>query len=68
MTMAMATWTPLRVYFADNVADPQDSGYHGTHVAGTVAAVGKNQLGVIGVDYQAKIMALKASNDGNSLQ
>ena len=53
--------------FADSIADPQDSGYHGTHVAGTVAAVGKNQLGVIGVDYQAKIMALKASNDGNSL-
>ena len=52
--------------FADNVGDPQDSGLHGTHVSGTVAAVGKNQLGVIGVNYQAKIMGLKASNNGQN--
>src|SRR5258706_7273240 len=53
--------------FADNLSDPADSGYHGTHVAGTVAAVGNNDLGVIGVDYQARIMALRASSDGASL-
>jgi subtilisin family serine protease len=53
--------------FADNLPNPTDSGYHGTHVAGTIAAVGNNQLGVIGVAYQAKIMALKASNDGETL-
>ena len=41
-----------------------DSGFHGTHVAGTIAAVGNNNLGVIGVDYQARIMALRASSDG----
>ena len=52
--------------FADNLPDPADSGFHGTHVAGTIAAIGNNQLGVIGVDYQARIMALRASSDGDS--
>jgi subtilisin family serine protease len=53
--------------FADSLPNPTDSGFHGTHVAGTIAAVGNNQLGVIGVDYQARIMALRASNDGDTL-
>ncbi|MGB7768720.1 MAG: S8 family serine peptidase [Verrucomicrobiia bacterium] len=53
--------------FADNLPSPMDSGYHGTHVAGTVAAVGNNNIGVIGVDYQAKIMALRVSSDGENL-
>ncbi len=52
--------------FADGVPDPSDSDIHGTHVAGTIAAVGNNQLGVIGIDYQAKIMALKASKNGSN--
>ena len=50
--------------FVDGVASVQDSGFHGTHVSGTIAAAGNNQAGVIGVDYQAKIMALKISDDG----
>jgi subtilisin family serine protease len=53
--------------FADNLPDPIDSGFHGTHVAGTIAAVGNNAMGVIGVDYQARIMALRASSDGETL-
>ena len=53
--------------FADNLPNPMDSGFHGTHVAGTIAAVGNNNLGVIGVDYQARIMALRASSDGETL-
>lgn len=53
--------------FIDGVFSPSDSGYHGTHVAGTIAALGNNQLGVIGVNPYARIMALKASNDGTSL-
>jgi subtilisin family serine protease len=52
--------------FADNLPNPTDSGFHGTHVAGTIAAIGNNQLGVIGVDYQAKIMALRASSNGSN--
>ena len=53
--------------FADNLPDPTDSGFHGTHVAGTIAAIGNNDLGVIGVDYQARIMALRVSSDGETL-
>lgn len=53
--------------FADNLPVPTDSGFHGTHVAGTIAAVGYNAMGVIGVDYKARIMALRASSDGEYL-
>jgi len=52
--------------FADQVGDPIDSGYHGTHVSGTIAAIGNNSVGIIGVAYQAKLMALKASTDGET--
>jgi len=34
---------------------------HGTHVAGTIAAVKNNNIGIIGVAPNAKIMALKSS-------
>jgi subtilisin family serine protease len=53
--------------FIDGLPNPTDSGFHGTHVAGTIAASGNNQLGVIGMDYQARIMALRVSSDGNSM-
>ena len=52
--------------FAGSLPDPMDSGLHGTHVSGTIAATGNNHLGVVGVNSQAKIMALKASSDGNT--
>ena len=47
-------------------AIPFDSGYHGTHVSGTIAAAGSNLIGIIGVNYQARLMALKASSDCQS--
>jgi subtilisin family serine protease len=53
--------------FADNLPSPMDSGFHGTHVAGTIASAGNNNLGVIGVCYRARIMALRASSDGETL-
>lgn len=37
----------------------QDSSWHGTHVAGTVAAVGNNSKGVIGVAYRSKIVPVR---------
>ena len=52
--------------FASDNSDPMDSGTHGTHIAGTIAAVGNNGLGVIGVSPRAQIMALRVSNDGET--
>ncbi len=45
--------------FINNDNDPMDDHYHGTHCSGTIAGVGNNGLGVAGVCWQAKIMALK---------
>ncbi|MBI3996171.1 MAG: S8 family serine peptidase [Candidatus Omnitrophica bacterium] len=41
-------------------SDPMDDNGHGTHVAGTIAAVGNNRTGVIGVAPEAKVMPVKA--------
>jgi len=57
-----------------NAADPGDwntagqcgagspasnSSWHGTHVAGTIAAVGNNSKGVVGVAYGAKVQSIR---------
>ena len=39
--------------------DPYDDNGHGTHTSGTMAAVGDNGIGITGVAWQARIMALK---------
>lgn len=43
----------------------QDPDAHGTHVAGTIAAVANNQIGVAGVAPNAKIMPIKSLEDGS---
>jgi len=45
--------------FANNDSDPMDDNGHGTHCAGTIGGVGNNAVGVAGVNWHAKIMALK---------
>ena len=45
--------------FVNNDGDPMDDRSHGTHVSGTIAARGNNGIGVVGVNWTAKIMALK---------
>ncbi|MCC6350015.1 MAG: S8 family serine peptidase [Candidatus Eisenbacteria bacterium] len=52
--------------FANQDADPQDDNGHGTHVAGTIAAVGDNALGIAGVCWRTKVMALKFLSAGGS--
>ncbi|MHC4325313.1 MAG: S8 family peptidase, partial [Planctomycetota bacterium] len=47
----------------DGKSDPQDAWYHGTHVAGTIGAVGNNNRGVAGVCWNTRMMALKIFAD-----
>lgn len=44
----------------DKIPVPTNSS-HGTHIAGTIAAVKNNNFGIIGVAPKAKIMAIKTS-------
>lgn len=36
-----------------------NSSWHGTHTAGTVAAIGNNSVGVVGVAYNAKVLPVR---------
>ena len=49
--------------FADGDNTPFDRDGHGTHTAGTIAAVGDNGEGVAGVLWRASIMALRIFGD-----
>src|SRR3990172_6838806 len=40
-------------------SDPMDDNNHGTHVTGTIGAVGNNSLGVVGVNWNVKILPCK---------
>ncbi|HEY6248537.1 MAG TPA: S8 family serine peptidase [Candidatus Angelobacter sp.] len=42
-----------------NICNPFDDNDHGTHVSGTIGAVGNNALGVVGVNWNASIMGSK---------
>ncbi len=52
--------------FAFNDGDPMDDHNHGTHVAGTIGAVGNNGIGVAGVNWNVQIMAVKFLDGGGS--
>ena len=45
--------------FANNDNDPFDDVGHGTHVAGTIGALGNNGVGVAGVGWSTELMAVK---------
>src|SRR5262245_39652292 len=46
--------------------DPFDDFFHGTHVAGTIGAIGNNSEGVAGVSWNVQIMAVKFLDSGGS--
>lgn len=50
----------------NNDSDPMDDNDHGTHVSGTIAAVGNNGTGVVGVNWNAKIVSCKSLNGRGS--
>jgi subtilisin family serine protease len=55
--------------FIDSKKDPIDENSHGTHVAGTIAAI-NNRYGVVGVAPKTKIMPIKvfgADGRGNNI-
>lgn len=42
-----------------NSGNPNDDNGHGSHVAGTIGATGNNGVGVVGVNWNVKLMGLK---------
>ena len=54
---------------ANGDSDPLDDNDHGTHVAGTIGAVGNNGIGVVGVNWTVKMLSCKffdASGSGTT--
>ncbi|UFH60753.1 S8 family peptidase [Sulfurovum mangrovi] len=43
----------------NNDSDPMDDNMHGTHVAGTIGAVGDNGIGIVGVNWNVKMIPCK---------
>ncbi len=59
------------VNFVNNSGNPMDDNssnetYHGTHVAGTIGAIGNNAVGVVGVAWNVKMMGLKFLDSSGS--
>ncbi|HEY9897542.1 MAG TPA: S8 family serine peptidase [Pantanalinema sp.] len=52
--------------FGNSDSDPMDDQGHGSHVAGTIAAVADNGVGVAGLAYKTKVLAIKVlGSDGS---
>lgn len=48
--------------FFFNDPDPMDENGHGTHTSGIIGAVGNNGVGIVGVNWNVRIMAVKIYN------
>lgn len=61
-----AWWCIHGYNFVDSTNDPMANyNSHGTHIAGTIAATMNNGTGIVGVNPNAKIMALKVGDWGS---
>lgn len=58
--------SPFSYSFADFSRDVSDRNHHGTHVAGIIGAA-RDGKGMMGVAYDATIMALKSNNDPTTI-
>ena len=56
----------INVSVSPSTVDPLDNNGHGTALAGVIGALGNNGIGVCGINWKAKIMALKALNGSGS--
>jgi subtilisin family serine protease len=52
--------------FINNTNNPFDDNGHGTHVAGTIGAMGDNGVGIVGINWQVQLMALKVFDGGGA--
>ena len=53
--------------FGENDSDPDDANSHGPHVAVTIGGLVNFGIGVVGVNWNVKLMALKGSNASHGL-
>ena len=51
----------------NNSGNVTASGTHGTHVSGTIGALGNNNLGVTGVNWNIKVLAIQGSSNTESV-
>ncbi|MBP9814852.1 MAG: S8 family serine peptidase [Candidatus Levybacteria bacterium] len=51
--------------FFNGTNNSQDDCGHGTHVAGTIGALTNNSIGVVGVNWNVKVLAIKAMGQYN---
>lgn len=51
--------------FNNNNITTDDTHSHGTHVSGTIGAVGNNSIGVVGVNWTVQLIPLQAANADN---
>lgn len=51
------------IFPKENNGNVQDQNGHGTHTAGTIGAVGNNGQGITGINWEARIMAIRIFDD-----